>query len=78
MYQVRLEIPKTEVTAFLNANLNLLSFCELFSRYYENTVAFTFSSDVEFHVKTLDEIYHYVQDDSSRREMSLADTALPF
>ena len=78
MYQARFEIPKNEVTAFVNANLNLLSNCDLYSKKYAETVSFTFSSDDEFHVTTLDEIYHYSQDDVRRREMSLADSALPF
>ena len=78
MYQARIEIPKSEVPAFINANVHLLSFCELFSRKYADSVSFTFSSDDEFHVKTLDEIYYYTQEDVRRREMSLADSALPF
>lgn len=78
MYQARFEIPKSEVPAFINANSNLLSFCELYCRKYADTVSFTFTSDDEFHVKTLDEIYHYSQDDIRRSEMSLADSALPF
>lgn len=78
MYQARIEIPKSEVQTFISANTNLLSSCELFSRKYADTVSFTFSSDSEFHVRTLDEIYHYTQDDIRRREMSLTDSALPF
>ena len=78
MYQARIEIPKSEVQTFISANTNLLSSCELFSRKYADTVSFTFSSDNEFHVRTLDEIYHYTQDDIRRREMSLIDSALPF
>lgn len=78
MYQARFEIPKSEVQAFINANTNLLTSCEIYSKKYPDTVSFTFSSDDEFHVRTLDEIYHYSEDDFRRREMSLADSALPF
>ena len=78
MYQARFEIPKSEVPAFISANANLLLFCELFSKKYAETVSFTFSSDDEFHVRTIDEIYHYSQDDIRRREMAVADSALPF
>ena len=78
MYQARIEIPKSEVQTFIIANTNLLSFCDLYSRKYADTVSFTFSSDDEFHVRTLDEIYHYTMDDIKRREMSLVDSALPF
>jgi len=78
MYQARFEIPKCEVPTFINANSNLLLSCELFSRKYADSVSFTFSSDDEFHVRTLDEIYHYAQDDVRRKEMSLADSTLPF
>ena len=78
MYQARIEIPKSEVQTFINANTNLLASCELFSRKYADTVSFTFSSDDEFHVRTLDEIYHYAQDDIRSRELSLFDAALPF
>lgn len=78
MYQARFEIPKNEIQTFINANLHLLTSCELYSRKYSETVSFTFSSNDEFHVTTLDEIYHYTQDDFRRKEMSLADSALPF
>jgi len=78
MYQARFEIPKSEVPTFINANSNLLLSCELFSRKYADSVAFTFSSDDEFHVRTLDEIYYYSQDDVRRKEMSLTDSTLPF
>lgn len=78
MYQARFEIPKNEVPAFINANTNLLTVCELYCRKHADVVAFTFSSDDEFHVRTLDEIYHYAQDDARRREMSLSDNNLPF
>ena len=78
MYQARFEIPNDEVMTFVNANLNLLSSCEVYSKKYADSVSFTFSSNDEFHVTTLDEIYHYTQDDIRRREMSLAEPALPF
>ena len=78
MYQARFEIPKSEVTAFINANTNLFSFCELFSKKYSDTVSFTFSSDSEFHVRTLDEIYYYSQEEIRQKEMSIADSDLPF
>lgn len=78
MYQARFEIPKSEVQAFISANTNLLTSCELYSKKYPDTVSFTFSSDDEFHVRTLDEIYHYTQEDIRRREMSLAANDLPF
>lgn len=78
MYQARFEIPKSEVPAFINANTDLLTFCELYSRKYADIVSFTFSSDDEFHVRTLDEIYHNTQEDFRRREMSLAANDLPF
>ena len=78
MYQARFEIPNDEVMTFVNANLNLLSTCDVYSRKYADTVSFTFSSKDEFHVTTLDEIYHYTQDDIRRREMSLVEPALPF
>lgn len=78
MYQARFEIPNEEVMTFVNANLNLLSSCDVYSKKYADSVSFTFSSNDEFHVTTLDEIYHYTQDDIRRREMSLAEPALPF
>ncbi len=78
MYQARIEIPKSEVQSFITANTSLLISCEIFSRKYSDYVSFTFSSDDEFHVRTLDEIYHYAQDDVKRREMSIAASALPF
>jgi hypothetical protein len=78
MYQARFEIPNDEVMTFVNANLNLLSSCDVYSKKYADSVSFTFSSNDEFHVTTLDEIYHYTQDDIRRREMSLAEPALPF
>ncbi len=76
MYQARFEIPKSEVPTFINANSNLLLSCELFSRKYDDSISFTFSSDDEFHVRTLDEIYHYVQEDIRLREMSHTDSTL--
>ena len=78
MYQARFEIPNDEVMTFVNANLNLLSSCDVYSKKYADSVSFTFSSNDEFHVTTLDEIYHYTQDDIRRREMSLVEPALPF
>ena len=73
-----MEIPKDQVAAFMSANVTLLLFCQLFSRKYADTVSFTFSADEEFHVKSLDEIFHYSQDDIRRREMAVADSDLPF
>ena len=77
MYQARFEIPKSEVPAFISANANLLLFCELFSKKYADTVAFTFTSDDSFQVRTLDEIYHYSEEDIRMREMA-ENSDLPF
>lgn len=77
MYNARFEIPKSEITTFVNANSHLFDKCEYFSKSYPEFISVNFSSDDEFHVTTLDEIYHYVSDDNRRREMIAESSNLP-
>lgn len=78
MYSARFEIPKEEIATFLNSNSHLLSKCELYSTNYPEHVSVNFTSDDEFHVTTLDEIYYHISDDNRRREMITENRDLPF
>jgi len=78
MYSARFEIPKEEIATFLNSNSHLLSKCDFFSKNYPEHVSVSISSDDEFHVTTLDEIYYYVSDDNRRREIIAESADLPF
>jgi len=78
MYSARFEIPKNEIPTFVNANSHLFNKCECFMKNYPEHVSINFSSDDEFHVTTLDEIYHYSSDDTRRREMQAECPDLPF
>ncbi len=78
MYSARFEIPKSEFTTFVNANSHLFDRCEFFSMNYSDYISVNFSSNDEFRVTTLEEIYHYVSDDNRKKEMQAKEPALPF
>lgn len=78
MYSARFEIPKSEILTFVSANSHLFSKCELYTSSYPEYISVFITSKNEFHVTTLDQIYHYTSDENRKREQEMEIVNLPF